>query len=1154
MTRAPQVSVHLKQKIRDRLASSRRFAKSRHQWRWKSLVRTETTAKESAKPRSPCFYADFMKCQPLNFKGAERVGGLTRWIEEKELGPEQYIMNSGCAAQAKRMTKQVLAQGEIKKLEIEMWNRRIKKLHAIRGKAEISDTKRRLMYSSRRKQPWSPQQQPFKRVQNVAKGLTTSGPSERKPLRGIHLQSKCNKCHLIHNGPYKSSPPTRAPRWNFRRDCQKLKNKDGGNGKSVNKDGFMHVGKCREERGKCTQDTLCAKLSASRYNWVSFDSRHNRYGSGLRRFIIAVVRVCDEILVFKFHKGIENAVDFLRKRKVEQKGIFFKSRLKVSQHSVYRQEVGEQSQKWIQVVRVLGSISKSTLSLQELHTVAQSTISIGPAELIGRIVRTIKELSDKGLGSHTICLIHLSRNPVFIRMIDLDPGITKLRVEIQEFTKDGISECRARCAAPILALPEGSEDFAAVYCDASHNVFSSRRMNYTTHDLEAWMGCVKNLQHWLSFHQLQLDVHTLALKAAPMTALIGNNSRKDRTSIKAMDWQAALGHRQKRAPTIGKRESREAQLNTRYVGTFFKVLAKVGKLQFVERACDESDGRGREGEINRLKAEPTMYLLVINLYCAFALDTSLCHMNAGTQQKRTQKSKGHHILAKACTSSKSLLLVLHAKLSDRSIRRLDDSPSRVIVAITVETERLFHCRLRCLRLGKTLITILMMFAFVGFNQAWGNLAFVMPSLGWRWTTEALTILEKVAKTNGQTLPPGILVSDHEIELSEKSTESEDAHLLPQTKFTDEKPQIIDHSKKDVSTLGLLFSPELVKPTLLLWVVFFGNAFSYYGLVLLTTELHNGRNSCGPTELQSTHEEVSYKDIFITSFAEFPGLIISAITIDKLGRKGSMSTMFFLCCIFLLPLVFHQPQGVTTALLFMARICITTTFTVIYPTSVRTTGVGVGSSVGRIGGMICPLVAVGLIHGCHQTAAILLFEFVIFASGVCVLLFPFETSGRELTDTTVPKEVNGIGGLKDRSISYDEEIEAEPQPYYRSRVNEIILARRVGSPSVPRLELELLGKEQSTTPTKLRFGTSLELFKVDGLHSTWSLVKIMPPRMRTKVLAGHAAESLGEGNVFVVKGLGSGGRGRRTREFNCMSVLMNLIWSRNMTRVMGLMGV
>ncbi|GJQ95161.1 putative reverse transcriptase domain-containing protein [Tanacetum coccineum] len=41
----------------------------------------------------PCFYADFMKCQPLNFKGIEGVVGLTRWIEKME-----SVFNiSGCA-------------------------------------------------------------------------------------------------------------------------------------------------------------------------------------------------------------------------------------------------------------------------------------------------------------------------------------------------------------------------------------------------------------------------------------------------------------------------------------------------------------------------------------------------------------------------------------------------------------------------------------------------------------------------------------------------------------------------------------------------------------------------------------------------------------------------------------------------------------------------------------------------------------------------------------------------------------------------------------------------------------------------------------------------------------------------------------------------
>ncbi|GKF86797.1 hypothetical protein Tco_0254624 [Tanacetum coccineum] len=41
----------------------------------------------------PCYYVDFMKCQPLNFKGTDGVVGLTRWIEKME-----SVFNiSGCA-------------------------------------------------------------------------------------------------------------------------------------------------------------------------------------------------------------------------------------------------------------------------------------------------------------------------------------------------------------------------------------------------------------------------------------------------------------------------------------------------------------------------------------------------------------------------------------------------------------------------------------------------------------------------------------------------------------------------------------------------------------------------------------------------------------------------------------------------------------------------------------------------------------------------------------------------------------------------------------------------------------------------------------------------------------------------------------------------
>nr|GEW53572.1 hypothetical protein [Tanacetum cinerariifolium] len=106
-----------------------------------------------------CFYADFMKCQPLNFKGTEGVVGLTRWIEKMELvfqiigcaiknqvkfatctlldaaltwwnsqirslGPDAYSMT--WEVLKKKITDKYCPQGEIKKLEIELWNLKVK--------------------------------------------------------------------------------------------------------------------------------------------------------------------------------------------------------------------------------------------------------------------------------------------------------------------------------------------------------------------------------------------------------------------------------------------------------------------------------------------------------------------------------------------------------------------------------------------------------------------------------------------------------------------------------------------------------------------------------------------------------------------------------------------------------------------------------------------------------------------------------------------------------------------------------------------------------------------------------------------------------------------------------------------------------------------
>lgn len=161
---------------------------------------------------------------------------------------------------------------------------------------------------------------------------------------------------------------------------------------------------------------------------------------------------------------------------------------------------------------------------------------------------------------------------------------------------------------------------------------------------------------------------------------------------------------------------------------------------------------------------------------------------------------------------------------------------------------------------------------------------IVPILGWRWlialsslpslmllllygvmpesprylcmigrTTDAHNVLVKVAQMNQASLPHGTLISEH----SERSTSMEESLLLDEYETATSR-------KGGLSSFFLLFSPKLFKQTMLLWVVFFGNTFSYYGLVLLTSELSNRKGECSHSDT-ANHNHL-YRDVFVTSLA------------------------------------------------------------------------------------------------------------------------------------------------------------------------------------------------------------------------------------------------------------------------------------------------
>nr|GEV44762.1 putative reverse transcriptase domain-containing protein [Tanacetum cinerariifolium] len=170
-----------------------------------------------------CSYTDFTKCQPLNFQGTKGVVNLSRWVKKME----SVFHISGCAVEnqtcKKKLTDKYCPNGEIKKLEIELWNLKIDKyigglpdnIHgnvmsarpktldfAIKLTNDLMDPKLRT-YAERKNEnkrktddsSKNNQQQPHKKI-NVAKAYT-AGPGEKKVYSGdLPLCTKCNYHHI----------------------------------------------------------------------------------------------------------------------------------------------------------------------------------------------------------------------------------------------------------------------------------------------------------------------------------------------------------------------------------------------------------------------------------------------------------------------------------------------------------------------------------------------------------------------------------------------------------------------------------------------------------------------------------------------------------------------------------------------------------------------------------------------------------------------------------------------------------------------------------------------------------------------------------------------------------------------------------------------
>lgn len=177
---------------------------------------------------------------------------------------------------------------------------------------------------------------------------------------------------------------------------------------------------------------------------------------------------------------------------------------------------------------------------------------------------------------------------------------------------------------------------------------------------------------------------------------------------------------------------------------------------------------------------------------------------------------------------------------------------------------------------------------------------VMPTLGWRWLLGFSAIPLLVFSVFCGWLPESVrfLLSSGQNKAAQDTLEriaKENKTSLPEGTL---KAGKVDGRR---GHLVDLLAPEHRRTTLLLWFIWFSNAFSYYGIVLLTTEMFQIGNACQAT--QANKQQISpfcylrcltyddYVDLMYTTFAEFPGLFITMAIIELLGRRKTMAVEF-----------------------------------------------------------------------------------------------------------------------------------------------------------------------------------------------------------------------------------------------------------------------
>ncbi|XP_016874051.1 solute carrier family 22 member 6 isoform X1 [Homo sapiens] len=195
-------------------------------------------------------------------------------------------------------------------------------------------------------------------------------------------------------------------------------------------------------------------------------------------------------------------------------------------------------------------------------------------------------------------------------------------------------------------------------------------------------------------------------------------------------------------------------------------------------------------------------------------------------------------------------------------------------------------------------------------------------------------------------------------------------------------------KGQASAMELLRCPTLRHLFLCLSMLWFATSFAYYGLVM---------------DLQGFGVSI-YLIQVIFGAVDLPAKLVGFLVINSLGRRPAQMAALLLAgiCILLNGVIPQDQSIVRTSLAVLGKGCLAASFNCIflytgelYPTMIRQTGMGMGSTMARVGSIVSPLVS--MTAELYPSMPLFIYGAVPVAASAVTVLLP-ETLGQPLPDT------------------------------------------------------------------------------------------------------------------------------------------------------------